>query len=305
MIPVGSDVPSPLPSASPTVPALAPHPPQWVYDLLGLARRLSPGLELQSANGGPLSLLTIAVPRARDMSVEGLRSAVADAYVAIGQALVRLERQPIRFWNFVPGPGQLMGPGLDRYMVFNAGRHAGFADWFGGRDNFGCALATASGVGVDGRDLVVHCLASDEPGCPVENPRQRPAYRYSQRYGPLPPCFARATIATLGGAPRLLIGGTASIVGEDSLHARDIVAQVNETLSNLEALIAAGGGSRMAGGELARLEDLRVYVVNPDDAPVIQRIIAARCPNATTIEMALSQVCRPELLVEIEGVARL
>ena len=28
---------------------------------------------------------------------------------------------------------------------------------------------------------------------PVENPRQIPAFRYSKRYGPIPPCFARAT----------------------------------------------------------------------------------------------------------------
>ena len=31
----------------------------------------------------------------------------------------------------------------------------------------------------------------------MENPRQTPSYRYSERYGPSPPCFARATLAAL------------------------------------------------------------------------------------------------------------
>ena len=73
---------------------------------------------------------------------------------------------------------------------------------------------------------------------PLENPRQVPAYRYSRRYGLRPPCFARATKFE----STLFIGGTASIIGEDSRHAAAIVAQTEETLSNLRALIAAATG---------------------------------------------------------------
>jgi hypothetical protein len=34
-------------------------------------------------------------------------------------------------------------------------------------------------------------------------------------------------------------------------------------------------------------------------------MIKARCPGLVSLEMCRSQVCRPELLVEIEGVAAL
>ena len=59
-----------------------------------------------------------------------------------------------------------------------------------------------------------------------------PSYRYSRRFGPRPPCFARATVLHLGAAgdaPLVLVGGTASIRGEDSVHVGNVRGQVLET----------------------------------------------------------------------------
>src|SRR5258708_39506048 len=153
-----------------------------------------------------------------------------------------------------------MGDGLDRYMVFNAGRFHGYAQWLCASNEFRRLLPTASAVGIISDDLVVYCLASDTRGTPVENPRQKPAYKYSRRYGPMPPCFSRATIANVNGQRRLLVGGTASIVGEDSMHLDDVDAQLEETLKNLEALIDAAAERPEAGTALSRLLDLRVYL---------------------------------------------
>ena len=133
-------------------------------------------------------------------------------------------------------------------MVFNAGRYAAYHNWFNGRAEFEASMATATGVGYQGTDLVVHVLASDRRGTPVENPRQVQAYRYSSRYGPMPPCFARATIVRPNGtgASALLIGGTSSVRGEASMHVGDVSAQTRETLGNIAHLIVAGsrGGKR-------------------------------------------------------------
>ncbi len=286
-------------------PHLSPTPPQWVDEALGPnAQRADPGSTVDALVSGPLVLLQTTVSGARAMDADQLRSHVSNAYVAIGAALTTFNRQPIRFWNFIPEPGHAMGGGLDRYMVFNAGRYDGYSRWSGGA-NVGPSLATASGVGTIGNDLVVHCLAADIPGTAVENPRQKPAWQYSARYGPMPPCFSRATIARIGNRCLLLIGGTASITGEDSRHAGDAEAQLSETLSNLDALIAAALAGTNGCDPLARLVDLRVYVARPDDAPMIREVLETRCPRATRIDMAIARVCRPELLVEIEGVAEL
>ena len=103
-------------------------------------------------------------------------------------------RHPVRFWNFVPGIHADMGDGLDRYMVFNAGRFAAFCDWFGPAATFNRHVPTASAVGIAQRRRSSSTRSATlEAGVPVENPRQMPAYSYSRRYGPLPPCFARAT----------------------------------------------------------------------------------------------------------------
>jgi len=287
-------------------PHLIPRPPHWVEDALGAdARRIETIDPVDIVAAHSLAMLATSVPGARSMAADALRARVADAYIAIGRALTALDRVPIRFWNFVPDPGEPMGDGLDRYMVFNAGRFKGYAQWLCGSNDFGRLLPTASAVGVISDDVVIFCLASDTRGTPVENPRQKPAYKYSTRYGPMPPCFSRATVASINGARRLLVGGTASIVGEDSMHIGDVDAQLEETLRNLEALIDAALPDTQAGAALARLLDLRVYVARPEDAGAIRSVLATRCPRAARIELTVARVCRPELLVEIEGIAEI
>jgi enamine deaminase RidA (YjgF/YER057c/UK114 family) len=259
---------------------------------------------LQVLTSGSLSLLSSVIDDAAAMNAETLRTAVAEAYALLDSTLSGLRLSPIRFWNYLPNPAQPMQPGVDRYMVFNAGRFDGY-----GRHRTpasgggGVALPTASAVGFAGSDLIVHCLASDRAGIPVENPRQTSSWCYSARYGPLPPCFSRATIATLRGRPQLLIGGTASIVGEDSCHAGDIEAQLSETLLNIAAVVtAARGRGEPRLSALAALTDVRAYVVRQDHATAVRDVIERVCGDAR-VELTLSRICRPELLVEIEGVA--
>ena len=286
---------------------LLPRPPLWVDTALRASpsdvRRIGPVDVVASSS---LALLSTSIAGARTMSAEALRNHVADAYTAVGAALTAIERQPIRFWNFVPSPGDSMGDGLDRYMVFNSGRYRGYMEWLGGAERFGRTLPTASAVGVLGDDLAIACLASTTRGIPVENPRQTPAWQYSHRYGPQPPCFSRATIAAVNGRQLLLVGGTASIVGETSRHEGDVDAQVAETLRNLEALVGAATGDDGGGiAPLDRFRDLRVYVARDQDAARIRRMVVDRCARADRIELAIARVCRPELLVEIEGVAEI
>ncbi len=286
--------------AHPEALPLMPVPPRWVNELLagaGAGDTHHGSVDVRTL--GPTAHAAICIADAVHLEPQALREHVAYAYRAIIDSLEHLGRHPARFWNFIPDIGEPMVDGLDRYMVFNAGRHAAYSDPHG-------ALGTASAVGIRGSDLSIHCLALEEPGTPVENPRQIPAWQYSARYGPLPPCFSRATIVELAGRRTLLIGGTASVVGEDSRHAGEFEAQVEETLLNLEALIrAADGDDRDAGAPLHRLVDLRVYVSSAAHAERVRELLVTRCPRARTIAVALAQVCRRELLVEIEGVAEL
>jgi chorismate lyase/3-hydroxybenzoate synthase len=288
-----------------------------VREALGAsARDRDPIGPIDVVTSDSLALLATSIDGARALSADDLRSGVSEAYVAMSRALTMLNRHPIRFWNFVPDPGERMAPDLDRYMVFNAGRYEGYTRWQNPASlppcDVGRSLPTASAVGILGDDLAIYCLASDVRGVAVENPRQRPAWQYSARYGPMPPCFSRATITDVNGRRLLLVGGTASIVGEDSRHEGDVGAQLEETLTNLDALIDEATGESHTRTPpsrpiepVRRLIDLRVYVAHGQDAPGIRAALTARCPRAARVEFAIARVCRPELLVEIEGVAEL
>ncbi len=115
------------------------------------------------------------------------------------------------------------------------------------------------------------------------------------------------------GAPALLVGGTASIVGEDSLHDRDARQQALETFENLAELVAAA--RRQVRGAADALDapraafdaftELRVYIVRDTDAPLLREMVGERFGRTARIEFAQADLCRRELLVEIEGVATL
>lgn len=288
------------------VPALPPRPPRWVDRLFARAHDTVSSGGVHVTSSGGIALFRTGVTGATSLTPPRLRASVAGTYATLRRAVLARGLSPVRFWNFVPAPGEPMGPGLDRYMVFNEGRYDAYAQWYGSSDAFSHRLATASAVGIEGGDLAIVCLALDAPGTPVENPRQTPSWRYSPRYGPRPPCFARATIVTLEGQRRVLIGGTASIVGEDSRHVGDPAAQIEETLANVRALIAAARGvDAPDANELDRLTHARVYVRRRRDTAIIGSMIDSECRGLVDREVWQSQVCRPELLVEVEGVALL
>lgn len=291
-------------------PPLIPLPPRWVEDLfgggLGFDQPHDGNIEIRT--NGPLAHAKTSIRHAADLDAQTLRSQVAAGYLALIRALKSVDRHPVRFWNFVPGIGEMMSPDFDRYMAFNAGRYDAFTERYGPANVLKGTwplVATASAVGVTGTDLSMHCLAMDQPGVPIENPRQIPAWRYSARYGPLPPCFSRATIVRLCGTPRLLIGGTASVVGEDSMHPGNFDAQLEETLLNIEALVGAATDHADGSAPLQRLIDLRVYLTESSQAEPVRRILMRRCPRLCRLDLAIARICRRDLLVEIEGVAAL
>ena len=242
-----------------------------------------------SGLGEGFSLASVRVPAARSLGRAELHEATMHAYRRIEAGLrARGTIHPVRLWNHIPGIHDPMGDGLDRYRVFNAGRYEALSEWFGGRETFDTRVASASGVGHPGRDLVIHCLASDRPGRAVDNPRQVAPYRYSRKYGPLPPCFARATMIE----SLVLVGGTASIVGEASVHLGDLARQTEETLTNLAVF-----------APLDRYREVRVYSPHPARLDELRGLLKDAFPGAGGIEWVRADLCRAELLVEIEGVA--
>lgn len=300
--------------------------PPWTRELLAAGgirpsrrtwRRLRDHIEFCEARGAGYRLLSYRVPEAVDLSAAEFETTCAAIYrhLAADLAAAAAARHPIRLWNFIPQILSPLGGLKHRYMVFNAGRFDALSAWLGGEGGLDRSVATASGVGHQGRDLLIHCLASEVAGEPVENPRQVSSYRYSRRYGPKPPCFARATrFRPPDAEPWLLVGGTASVVGEDSQHETCLRQQLRETLLNLVAVVHAGGAPAgepdLSGDDLVReliqrFRHLRVYYVRQEDRRFLGEELTQRLDAGTELEWVRADLCRPELLVEIEGVADL
>lgn len=301
----------------------SPRPPSWAADLFEPVEPRVATIEdssissvaqadLELRDFGALCLTTLEVKRASAFDADSFVQATAEAYRRILGTLASIEAaHPLRVWNSVPDILQPLGELPHRYMAFNAGRFLAYRERYGSPQRFPSTLATASGTGHTGSSLMIHCLSSVEPGKPLENPRQLPSYRYSARYGPQPPCFARATLAEIppGGARRLLVGGTASVLGENSAHVADLVAQFEETANNLKALLIAAPGVDRTGSAsdraLSRFRHLRVYYTDRGARGTIESLVEERFDSLESLEYVHCDLCRPELLIEIEGVAEI
>jgi enamine deaminase RidA (YjgF/YER057c/UK114 family) len=141
---------------------------------------------------------------------------------------------------------------------------------------------------------------------PLENPQQTPAYTYNPRYSSQSPKFSRAVALGLGDYVTTWVSGTASIVNAESCHPGDPEKQTEQTIDNIERLIAAENftlhGLKGAGARLQDLAKIRVYLKQPEDLAKC-RAVCERRFGAVPAIYAVAGICRPELLVEIEGVA--
>ncbi len=240
-------------------------------------------------------IVSITVPDARAMNEDQLRDQAHIAYRQLSEK-VQASGLPniLRIWNFIPDLLATTRPGCNRYMAFNEGRYAGMREWFRGAHQLENLAPAASGVGTASDDLSIHALVAADAYQTVQNPMQTPAVQYSSRFGPRPPCFARAT-RTLN---LLLVSGTAAITGEESVPG-DADHQIEVTLNNLVQLLKHA----RVKGDLHAFRQLRVYYPHMSDLAVIQHRCTREFAGVPQIEYLNVDLCRPELRVEIEGVA--
>jgi enamine deaminase RidA (YjgF/YER057c/UK114 family) len=221
----------------------------------------------------------------------------------------------IRTWLYL---GDIVGPEgeTQRYMELNRAR----TDCFRGIE-FGKGMTlpgrdrpiypASTGIGTDGRDIVMSCIALSTPREDVrvvalENPQQVSAFDYGSRYGEKSPKFARAMAVTQGPCAIIYVSGTASITDSETRHVGDVEGQTWLTLDNIAALISEQNlGAHGLPGMGATLDDMalvRVYVKRAGDYAKVKAVCDVRLGELPSI-YAVGDVCRHELLVEIEGIA--
>ena len=208
---------------------------------------------------------------------------------------------PVKIWNYLGGINN-GNDDRERYRQFSAGRAQAFHE-LSLRDEdtpTGTAIGTKFDFG-----LTVIALATNRDFALTENPRQVSAYRYPRQYGPRSPKFSRGGIVSTENHSLFLMSGTASVVGHKSVHPYDVQLQIGETLANIESLCASASKQDIGDDRLV-LDDvsvLRVYLRNMDDRNTIAAALRSKLRlNNQQVVFLHGEICRRELMVEIDGV---
>ncbi|MBO7302196.1 MAG: hypothetical protein J6U58_05760 [Bacteroidaceae bacterium] len=210
-----------------------------------------------------------------------------------------------RQWNYIQGI-TMLNDGRQNYQEFNEARSR-----FYNNCNWENGYPAATGIGCDAGGLMVEICAArcnNQLNKPIDNPLQIAAHNYSQdvlegkAYATLQekstPKFERARI--LGDT--IYISGTAAIKGEASNNSCDIIEQTAETMEVMNRLISKENIPTDNNGAEYKL--LRIYVKREEDISAITKYMQEHYP-ATPKHYTIADICRPELIVEIEGVANI
>jgi len=203
----------------------------------------------------------------------------------------------LRIWNYIP---DINGEenGVERYKRFCVGRHVALEKLAVPEHR----LPAASGVGSPSDKMLIYFLAARDAGIQVENPRQVSAFHYPPQYGPRSPTFSRAMVKDWGAGKHLYISGTASIIGHESRHRDDLLPQLTESLRNMSTLVhSAKTEHGVAIHTLAELSQVKVYVRDQQDHAAVRSHIHEQLGKEVPVIYLGADLCRKNLLVEIEG----
>jgi hypothetical protein len=248
---------------------------------------------------GCVEIQETALPPLTTAGLTLIQQATSLAYEEIFSTLDQLGYPHLlRIWNYLPEINRETSQG-ERYRQFNSARRRAFLAHQRVVESVvpaACALGSPAGA-----PLVVYFLASRAPARTLENPRQVSAYHYPDEYGPDSPTFSRAAVAPQELGALLFISGTASIVGHRTVHAGDAAAQADEAMINIAVLV--DGANELNSARAFSLETLqyKVYIRHPGDIPAIRHVMAQRLPLNTPITFLHADICRSDLLVEIEA----
>lgn len=202
----------------------------------------------------------------------------------------------VRQWNYLPHITDTT-LGNQHYQLFNNARSASYQ-----KDTWKNGYPAATGIGMDQGAVTIDFdavkLVTPHRHAPIDNSLQIAAYAYSPavlsptNQQQTTPKFERARILQTGTTQLIYISGTASIRGEETIGINSIEQQLGYTMENIRHLTSGHP-----------FELMRVYLKHPHHLPLVQTYLHTHYPH-TSILYVQADVCRPNLLIEIEGIAR-
>jgi len=200
---------------------------------------------------------------------------------------------------------------LQRYQIFNNIRGFYYDKkkhlWINGNP-------AATGIGTYAGGVVLGGIAlktrrKDVRIVPIINPLQISAHKYKGRVliGKVAsaPRFERAKAVIWNGIVRIFVSGTASIREQKTVEVGNALNQTKVTIENIEVLISRRNledHNIKAGATLDDVSEVTAYVKYTRDVPAVLEECKKRFKNAAP-NVVVADICRPNLLVEIECIA--
>jgi enamine deaminase RidA (YjgF/YER057c/UK114 family) len=222
----------------------------------------------------------------------------------------------VRQWNYIENiTGNVMKKHQlsQYYQVFNDIRSKFYRS-----SEFVNGFPAATGIGIDFGGVIIDVIAiADDRSnsiVPIKSPVQIDAHKYSADVLAdnhlrcdlcrTTPKFERAKMVITPDNKLIFISGTAAISGQESSGHQTVELQTKETIENIRHLISLDNLDKHGIGaeKEAAVTQLRVYVKYKSHVPQVSEVCRKYFKDIP-ISFVVADVCRPELLVEIEGQA--
>lgn len=291
-----------------------------VLEVHSLVEAADEALTIEEQFTSSVRYLRIATPHYREIIAGGLcaddlnlpvREQSEQAFRK-AEEILKAERMNfgdiVRQWNYLERITDI-AHGNQCYQDFNDVRTLFYASsaW-----ESGYPAATGIGTQYGGILIDFNAVSGEVDIVPLDNDWQRAAHVYSDEVlishredtEKGTPKFERGKSVSDRRQEVIYISGTAAIRGEESVTTGDVLSQTEITLENIQHLIGLEEGRENWLEHSGKLGLLRVYLKNEEDAPAVKADLDKLCPDLP-IAYLYADVCREELLIEIEGIAYL
>lgn len=250
----------------------------------------------------------------RDIIKQSIPAQCKEVFKMVGKVLSKESMKPsdiVRQWNYIEKITHI-NDGYQNYQALNDARSHFYLKekWVNG-------YPAATGIGTRFGGIMVDFDAVKTKTAKIvslDNDLQVPAHVYSQDVllgeedkklkQKTTPKFERGKALASEKFTMGYISGTAAIRGEESLEEMDIIRQTEVTMENIDYLTSKENLKKYGADVILgkrQYKTLRVYLKNSCDTIKVNKFMNDKYPEANKCYL-LADVCRDELLIEIEGI---
>ncbi len=214
----------------------------------------------------------------------------------------------IRQWNYIGNITSLSNK-IQHYQAFNDSRSRFYSQtkW---PDGYPAATGISMSIDIVLVSLVAILGKSELKVIPIDNSLQKPAHKYSNsvlvgKNIKTTPKFERAKLVLNAKVGLFYISGTAAIRGEQSMKELNVAIQTKQTIENILYLLSEKNLEFNNINEKIKfeIENVRVYIKNEEDYSLVKAEVERFWKDKEVI-YTFATICRDELFVEIEGIAK-